>query len=202
MAKKIVILNGSPRTNGNTKELVKAFVKGAESAGNTVQVFDLQKMNIHGCLGCCMGGKDEASPCVQKDDMSLIYPAYREADVVVLAIGIRPATGFLQGSGIEMVKGAIVTDARQQTNLPDIYAVGDCAMVHNALTGAAQWSAMGSTANLACPQPGRSRCSLRRLPGNRRGQTDRYAERRAHRPDRTPGARSRVRTCYRCLCHR
>lgn len=71
------------------------------------------------------------------------------ADVVVLAIGIRPATGFLQGSGIEMVKGAIVTDARQQTNLPDIYAVGDCAMVHNALTGAAQWSAMGSTANLA-----------------------------------------------------
>ena len=85
MAKKIVVLNGSPRANGNTKELVKAFVKGAESAGNTVQVFDLQKMNIHGCLGCCMGGKDEASPCVQKDDMALIYPAYREADVVVLA---------------------------------------------------------------------------------------------------------------------
>ena len=55
MAKKIVVLNGSPRANGNTKELVKAFVKGAESAGNTVQVFDLQKMNIHGCLGCCMG---------------------------------------------------------------------------------------------------------------------------------------------------
>lgn len=72
MAKKIVVLNGSPRANGNTKELVKAFVKGAESAGNTVQVFDLQKMNIHGCLGCCMGGKDEASPCVQKDDMALI----------------------------------------------------------------------------------------------------------------------------------
>ena len=73
MAKKLVILNGSPRTNGNTKELVKAFVKGAESAGNAVQVFDLQKMNIRGCLGCCMGGKDEASPCVQKDDMALIY---------------------------------------------------------------------------------------------------------------------------------
>ena len=85
MAKKIVVLNGSPRANGNTKELVKAFVKGAESAGNTVQVFDLQKMNIHGCLGCCMGGKDEASPCVQKDGMERIYPAYREADILVLA---------------------------------------------------------------------------------------------------------------------
>lgn len=43
MAKKIVVLNGSPRANGNTKELVKAFVKGAESAGNTVQVLICRK---------------------------------------------------------------------------------------------------------------------------------------------------------------
>ena len=85
MAKKIIVLNGSPRANGNTKELVKAFVKGAESAGNTVQVFDLQKMNIHGCLGCCMGGKDEASPFVQKDDMAEILDKMVQADVIVMA---------------------------------------------------------------------------------------------------------------------
>ena len=36
-------------------------------------------------MGCCKGGKDEACPCVQKDDMTQIYPAYRNADVVVLA---------------------------------------------------------------------------------------------------------------------
>ena len=35
MAKKIVILNGSPRKNGNTSAMVKEFTKGAESAGNT-----------------------------------------------------------------------------------------------------------------------------------------------------------------------
>ncbi len=69
-------------------------------------------------------------------------------DVVVLAIGVRPATGFLQGSGLEMNKGAIVVDAYQRTNLPDIYAVGDCAQVYNRLTGKGQWSAMGSTANI------------------------------------------------------
>ena len=71
------------------------------------------------------------------------------ADVVVLAIGIRPATAFLEGTGIETVKGAVVTDPYMQTNLPDIYAVGDCAMVHNRITGKPQWSAMGSTANIA-----------------------------------------------------
>ena len=39
------------------------------------------------------------------------------ADVVVLAIGIRPATGFLADSGIEMFKGTIVVNDHQQTNL-------------------------------------------------------------------------------------
>lgn len=71
------------------------------------------------------------------------------ADVVILAIGVRPATGFLTDSGLKMYKGTILTDARMQTNLEDVYAVGDCAMVTNAQTGQPQWSAMGSTANLA-----------------------------------------------------
>lgn len=85
MSKKIIILNGSPRKNGNTAALCEAFTAGAESAGHTVSRFDLQQMNIHGCLGCMKGGKDPASPCVQKDDMDTIYPAYSEADIVVLA---------------------------------------------------------------------------------------------------------------------
>lgn len=71
------------------------------------------------------------------------------ADIVILAIGVRPATEFLNDSGLEMFKGTILVDGHMGTNLPDVYAVGDCAMVKNALTGQAQWSAMGSTANLA-----------------------------------------------------
>ncbi len=72
-----------------------------------------------------------------------------KADALVLAIGIRPNTAFLDGSGIEMVKGTILTDGQLRTNLPDIYAVGDCAMVHNRQTGKPAWSPMGSTANIA-----------------------------------------------------
>ena len=71
------------------------------------------------------------------------------ADLVILAIGVRPATGFLEGCGLEMFKGTILVDENSKTNLPDVYAAGDCAMVVNALTGKRQWSAMGSTANLA-----------------------------------------------------
>lgn len=85
MGKKIVILNGSPRKSGNTAALTAAFARGAQEAGNTVTEFFLGSMNIHGCRGCFGGGKNPDSPCVQKDDMEQIYPAYRQADVVVLA---------------------------------------------------------------------------------------------------------------------
>lgn len=72
------------------------------------------------------------------------YPA----DLVVLSAGIRPNTAFLDGIGLEMVKGTILTNAKGETNLPDIYAAGDCAMVRHAVTGQPAWSPMGSTANI------------------------------------------------------
>lgn len=74
--------------------------------------------------------------------------AYK-ADLVVLSAGIRPNTVFLKDTGLEMFKGTILTNEYGETNLPDIYAAGDCAMVHNAITGKAAWSPMGSTANIA-----------------------------------------------------
>jgi hypothetical protein len=84
MSKKIIILNGSPRANGNTSALTAQFKAGAEEAGNEVTEFHLSKMKIDGCLGCWHGGEDPEHPCVQRDDMEKIYPVYREADVVVL----------------------------------------------------------------------------------------------------------------------
>ena len=85
MGKKIIILNGSPRKNGNTATLTAEFTKGTREAGNDVTEFFLGEMNIHGCMGCFGGGKDPENPCAQKDDMDIIYPAYKEADIVVLA---------------------------------------------------------------------------------------------------------------------
>lgn len=73
--------------------------------------------------------------------------AYK-ADLVVLSAGIRPNTAFLNDTGLEMVKGTLLTNEAGQTNDPDIYAAGDCAMVRSAITGKPAWSPMGSTANI------------------------------------------------------
>lgn len=85
MPKKIIILNGAARKNGNTAKLVKAFSEGARSAGHSVLEFYLDGMNIHSCKGCLHAGGDSKSPCSQKDDMDQIYAAFAECDVVVFA---------------------------------------------------------------------------------------------------------------------
>ncbi len=72
-----------------------------------------------------------------------------QADVVVMSIGIRPNTAFLKDSGLAMERGTILVDEKMATNIADVYAAGDCCMVKNRLTGAPQWSPMGSTANYA-----------------------------------------------------
>ena len=72
-----------------------------------------------------------------------------KADAVLLAMGNRPNTEFLADSGLEMFKGTLLVDGDMRTSDPDIYAVGDCALVTNRITGQRQWSAMGSTANIA-----------------------------------------------------
>lgn len=83
MGKKIVILNGSPRLNENTAARVRSFTKGAGSAGHIVTAFHLGGMDIHGCKGCfgAHNNKNSAS-----NDIDRIYPAVKQADVVVLAL--------------------------------------------------------------------------------------------------------------------
>ena len=57
-----------------------------------------------------------------------------EADLVISATGVRPAIGFLKDSGITCLQG-ILTDERMQTNVPGVYAAGDCAEAFDKVSG-------------------------------------------------------------------
>lgn len=48
----ILILNGSPRPNGNTAAMVRAYASGAAEAGHTIHIVDVCKKKIGGCLAC------------------------------------------------------------------------------------------------------------------------------------------------------
>ncbi|MDP1687325.1 NAD(P)/FAD-dependent oxidoreductase [Hydrogenophaga sp.] len=57
-----------------------------------------------------------------------------EADLVISATGVRPAIGFLKDSGITCLQG-VLTDEHLQTNVPGIYAAGDCAEAFDKVSG-------------------------------------------------------------------
>lgn len=117
---------------GFDTEMANFAVRHLEKKGITV----LTGTKLNGVTG------EERAEGVQTDKGLL------PADVVILSIGIRPNTGFLQDTGMEMFKGTILVDDKMVTSVPDVYAAGDCAMVKNRLTGERQWSPMGSSANM------------------------------------------------------
>ena len=83
--KNIAVIIGSPRRNGNTEALAAAFVKGAEAAGNTVDIIRAAKLDIHGCIGCNACYRSDTRRCVFDDGMTECYERLAKADVLVFA---------------------------------------------------------------------------------------------------------------------
>lgn len=94
----ILILNGSPRSHGNTAAMVKAFADGAYENWHKITVIEICKKKIAGCLACEYCHTKGNGKCVQQDDMQEIYPVLEEAEMLVLASPIyyHSFTGQLQ----------------------------------------------------------------------------------------------------------
>jgi len=70
------------------------------------------------------------------------------ADLVLLAVGVRPNIKLAVDMGVELGEsGAIKVDNQMKTNLADIYACGDCIEQYHVVTGKPVYRPMGSTAN-------------------------------------------------------
>ena len=84
--KNVLIISTSLRGGSNSELLAKECAKGAEEAGNRVELLSLKGKKIQyciGCLSCIKTGK-----CVQKDDVPEIMEKLRRADVLVFATPI------------------------------------------------------------------------------------------------------------------
>jgi 3-phenylpropionate/trans-cinnamate dioxygenase ferredoxin reductase component len=63
---------------------------------------------------------------VQEGGLALPGGGWLAADLIVTAVGVRPCTGWLDGSGVELGNG-IAVDSHLQASVPGVYAAGDCA---------------------------------------------------------------------------
>ncbi|CAN5670655.1 FAD-dependent oxidoreductase [soil metagenome] len=71
-----------------------------------------------------------------------------EVDLVVLGVGIKPRVDLAEDAGVEIGStGAIRVDKHMKTNLPDVWADGDCAETTNLASGEPTWVPLGDTAN-------------------------------------------------------
>ena len=87
MGKKIVVITGSPRKNGNSFAMTEAFVKAAEKKGHSVTRYDTSFMNIgfcHDCETCFKTGK----ACSFDDDFNTMAPDILDADAVVFSMPV------------------------------------------------------------------------------------------------------------------
>ena len=71
----------------------------------------------------------------------------RAADMVLVVVGVRPDTALAADAGATLgVKGAIAVDIGMRTNLPDVFAAGDCVVTHHRLLGKT-YLPLGTTAH-------------------------------------------------------
>lgn len=84
MAKKVLILSGSPRKNGNSDLLCNEFMRGTLESGNEVTKIRVAEKKIAPCMGCYYCMKNNGA-CAIKDDMAEVLQAIIDTDVIVLA---------------------------------------------------------------------------------------------------------------------
>ena len=71
-----------------------------------------------------------------------------DADIVILATGVKPNTDFLKSDEIKMLRnGAIVVDSYGRTSVEDVYSAGDCATINNLITGKESYVPLATGAN-------------------------------------------------------
>ena len=87
MSKKIVVITGSPRKNGNSIAMTQAFIEAAEAKGHTVTRFDAAMKTVGGCRACetCYS---TGKACTFDDDFNTIAPAILEADTIVFTMPV------------------------------------------------------------------------------------------------------------------
>lgn len=86
MSKKVLVISTTLRNNGNSQVLAQEFAKGADAAGNQVEIISLKDKTINFCKGCMACEKNQV--CAIKDDAVEIAAKMRQAEVIAFATPI------------------------------------------------------------------------------------------------------------------
>ena len=120
--KNIVIITGSPRKNGNSDLLAKAFMEGAKEAGHNVFLFETENKKLTSCIACdtCF---TKGKACSISDDFNEFAPTLENSDAIVFCT---PLYWFTFPSKIKIVIDKLYSFAKAGKNLKTKEAVLLC----------------------------------------------------------------------------
>ncbi|SFC50116.1 NADPH-dependent 2,4-dienoyl-CoA reductase, sulfur reductase [Alkalibacterium subtropicum] len=128
----VVVVEKAPQVLPPLDEEMAAFVEN-ELEDNGIKVITSQS---------AVAFKDKGQRVVLEDGSEL------EADMTVMSVGVQPENTLAESAGIELgFRGGILVDENYETNVSDIYAVGDAIVVKNQITGADALISLASPAN-------------------------------------------------------
>jgi hypothetical protein len=95
---RVVAVNGSPKMEkGNTQLVLSVFLDGMRKAGASVELFYAKRMNVKHCTGELQCWNATPGKCYIDDEMQMLYPKLRQADILVLATPVYiPLPGEMQ----------------------------------------------------------------------------------------------------------
>lgn len=93
-----LVVSGSRRMEkSDTTVILRPFLEGMREAGASVDLYYLQKLDIKPCMGDLHCWHEKPGECIQSDDMDMLYPKLRKADILVLATPVYiPIPGEMQ----------------------------------------------------------------------------------------------------------
>ncbi|OPY53065.1 MAG: Iron-sulfur flavoprotein [Methanosaeta sp. PtaU1.Bin060] len=113
----VLAINGSPHMDdGNTAKILNPFLEGMKDAGAKVELYFTKKLNIGPCNGDMSCWFVNPGKCGQKDDMQMLLPKLREADIIVYATPVYYAgiTGPLKNLMDRQLPQHVMGDAAEK----------------------------------------------------------------------------------------
>lgn len=81
---KVLAINGSPKSDGNTATALQAVLKELESEGIETEMITIGQKVVRGCIGCGWCGAQQKKRCVFDDEVNEWLPRIIEADGILL----------------------------------------------------------------------------------------------------------------------
>lgn len=133
LGKKVTLIEGSPR-------LLASF----EPEFSELAAQELERHGVNVLVGC------RVEEIAENGSERIVRTSQGDVscDMIVMSVGVVPATDFLRDTGIRLARnGAILVDREMRTSLDSVWAAGDCAVVYHKLMEEDYFIPLGTYAN-------------------------------------------------------